>query len=312
MNYKGKIWNLFWSGRLRLTRGTICPTILVLLIFGNNAASQSIFEESRKHVAFLAIIDSTGKTHGDGTCFFVNSEKTSKDYLVLARHSLIADTACRYKSYVVVVLNRRIGPPKAVRVYLFEDGRPTFSLFRRDTTADVAVIHCGLDTSEFDVTPVASGQLLSSRATMDSLRLGVGTDLHLAGLLPEYPGVMRLQPVVRFGRIALLPQEEFTIFDSNLPCVRNRSAILLDLKSIPGFSGAPVFAIPAPAEGRDPSVRPILVGMSVAGVGQVHQYLGPSSTATDNLVRKPPDTGFSYIVPSYVISRIIDSLDAIR
>lgn len=101
-----------------------------------------------------------------------------------------------------------------------------------------------------------------------------GEETLAVGLLPEIPGSMRIQPIIRMGNIALMPHEKLNIELSSGRGMDKRfenvSAYLLEMIAWPGFSGSPVIVYPN-RNPRNPRVFDHMMQFLVLGL--VHGQL---------------------------------------
>lgn len=188
----------------------------------------------RKCVVFL-FADVPDPETGDpirtpaGTAFLVGipvGDERFVRYLVTARH--------------VVALSRKYGALYA-RIHL-TDGTTTLLEFQPDgwhqhATTDVAVAlvrtfapldHVVISIEQFELD-----------ALVEEHRVAIGDELFFVGLFSEHPGTERNQPIVRFGTIALMPDEQVLV-DLGDSHARIR-AYLAEAQSWGGHSGSPAF-----------------------------------------------------------------------
>jgi hypothetical protein len=79
-----------------------------------------------------------------------------------------------------------------------------------------------------------------TRKIVKDLDIGVGDDLFMVGRFANHSGTKRNLPTVRFGAIAMMPEEP--IIDSGY----EQETFLAEIHTVPGYSGSPVFVhIPA-------------------------------------------------------------------
>jgi hypothetical protein len=98
---------------------------------------------------------------------------------------------------------------------------------------DVAVCSLGLKDSR-TWTHIGSGLMLDQH-TMRSHRIGPGDDCFMVGRFVS--GAFQAeQPVVRFGNLAMLPEK---IHQAERGI--DQESFLVDMRSLPGYSGSPVF-----------------------------------------------------------------------
>ena len=100
-----------------------------------------------------------------------------------------------------------------------------------DVHADVAVTMVTLDNS-VDICSIGTDLFLGQNE--DSI--GIGDEVFTVGLFSYAPGRKRNMPIVRYGTIAMIPDEEIYVGSGFT------SATLIEARSIGGISGSPVFA----------------------------------------------------------------------
>jgi hypothetical protein len=104
--------------------------------------------------------------------------------------------------------------------------------------ADVAVVQVALNPVELHIAHVTE-ELYVTREMMawpddddyDPDKLGIGDDCYFFGRFMGHPGIEKNLPMLRFGNLAMMPREP----------VYGEEAFLVEFKSMPGFSGSPVF-----------------------------------------------------------------------
>ena len=174
----------------------------------------------------------TGLLYG-GTGFFVSMPSGLYDrhfvYMVTARHCI--ERASRLGGPVYVRLNTTRGGVADVRV----DGQWNF---HENEGIDVAVLGFAppTDLIEYKCLPIS---MFATHEFINQCEVGIGDDLCVTGLFTQRFGTTRNQPIIRFGNIAAMPGDPLQDQDSGLPY----SAYLVEVRSIGGLSGSPVFVI---------------------------------------------------------------------
>ena len=181
--------------------------------------------------AFLKCVCFIGHQNDDhavigGTAFLVSTE--SGRVIVTARHVINAIGYHAPAAPVALWFNSDQG---IVRV----DTKPEQWLSHpEDTTVDVAVLPGLVDTNGFDHLAIQPG-IFATDELLDRYEVGIGDVLYFPGLFGPHKGRERLRPIVRQGTISGMPDES----------VRTRigdvEAYLVEVRSIGGLSGSPVF-----------------------------------------------------------------------
>lgn len=109
---------------------------------------------------------------------------------------------------------------------------------------DVAVARIDLpeDRAEF---PLLWTDIAASRPRLDELNAGVGDEVLMIGRFIAHDGRVRNAPLARFGNIAMMPGEP--VMDGRGMKVE---AFLVEMRSLSGFSGSPVFVYMGPGTYR--------------------------------------------------------------
>jgi hypothetical protein len=103
--------------------------------------------------------------------------------------------------------------------------------------------------SHFHYKPIDIGFLVTKDMARD-LRIGLGDDLFMVGRFINHDGKERNIPVVRFGTIAMMPDEP--IMDDGHP----QESFLIEIRTIPGYSGSPVLVHIPDTRLKDQRVKP--------------------------------------------------------
>jgi Trypsin-like peptidase domain len=103
-----------------------------------------------------------------------------------------------------------------------------------DESVDLAVFPIAPSTQvvDYKVIPIS---MLATKDVLDSNRIHEGEPVFFAGFFYQFPGFKRIEPIVRQGIIAMMPDEPF-------PFVGHPQHLhLADVHAFGGNSGAPVF-----------------------------------------------------------------------
>jgi hypothetical protein len=261
--------------------------------------------------AFLAIRtseDDKGASFAPmATAFFIGeslSEDRAIKYIVTARH--VIDQARRHGS-----LWMRCISPDGKRKAMYEF--PVDAWWVHPTT-DVAVAPLAIALEDFGLRWLP----LELLATEDWLReqdVGIGDHIVASGLFSQYPGISRDEPMMRFGRISLIPKEPLRIRSNGPLPSMEFEAILAELAAWGGQSGSPAFVYfsidrhlfaGAQIELKKPSPR--LLGL-------IHgHYVIPERmeiTASDpSEAHIRHNSGIAIIIPAYTILEVLFTEEA--
>ena len=133
------------------------------------------------------------------------------------------------------------GPTPAIRLNTVNEVADTIT-----TTKDEWVSHPTADIAACPVqlSPGPDGHkwnfivpdMFATEAHIDTMVIGPGDDTFMVGRFITVQGKQRNTPALRFGNIAMLPYEKIAVADG-IP----QESFLVECRSIPGYSGSPVF-----------------------------------------------------------------------
>ena len=175
--------------------------------------------------------------------------------------------------------------------------------FPKDEGVDLAVIPFA-PTDRYDAVPLSSETFITSE-TLEKQNIVPGDRLLTAGFFYAYAGLHEIQPILREGVLAMLPDGPMT----TTTC-KSGDICLADIHITPGNSGSPIFVIPA--LGLDS-------GEQLGGVPSFFGLLGVVSgymQETSNLTLRASTTweasvhansGVSVVVPAQQLKDLLDS-----
>ncbi|SRR5258708_2730992 len=194
-------------------------------------------QQIRKTVGFIKMTCTSGdKTvELDGTGFFVFypdhrlGEKGGFSYLVTNRHMAECwddDRRPRPVQKVDLTLNLEAGNSK----HLTNNSGNVPWILPTDTSVDLAVIPMLPDQSLYDYITISTSDFVDDDATLSE-----GERIMLSGFFYQFPGVLKMQPIVREGILAMLPDEDLTTTTG-----KPGKVYLADVHIFHGNSGSPV------------------------------------------------------------------------
>ena len=248
-----------------------------------------------------------------GTGFFVGVKsadgKGIYGYLVTAKH-VLKDPAGKDFARVYVRLNRKQGDAEFVALDLVQDGRRVVYT-HSDPSVDIAVVPALPQQDLFDF-KIMPEEILSTKTTFDDFNIAEGSDIFFVGLFTTYYGEHRNNPIVRFGRVAMFPDDPITWVDYQGQPAQHARLYLVETQSYGGNSGSPVFF----SLGADRSPKQgYLLGSSLirfAGVmrgrfNETNPTLGYIQSPTASLPVTLPNIGIAAVTPSYFLHDILFS-----
>jgi len=125
--------------------------------------------------------------------------------------------------------------------------------------------------------------------------IGVGDDVFMVGLFTHHEGKGRIEPIVRVGNIAAIPEDSISTMYGSL------RAVLIEARSIGGLSGSPVFVHKGQWRISEGQLRPVLeqqpfvlLGIMLGhfkGGGPVPDVPNPEEDASEDI-----HTGIGYVI----------------
>jgi hypothetical protein len=225
---------------------------ILLCIIVSAATAATVPPDVKKVVTFVFLADEQGNLRQDpqtklpmpqGTGFFVALKDTSSSsggygYFVTAKH-VLKDRTGEFFNRVYLRLNKLSGDAEYVPLDLIQDGHSVV-FTHSDATVDIAVVPALPNQTVFDF-KVLTDEMLTTEESFSKLQLGEGSDVFFAGLLVQFFGEHRNYPVLRFGRVAMLPGERIPWSDGPSKPAELTQLYLLETQSYGGNSGSPVF-----------------------------------------------------------------------
>jgi hypothetical protein len=166
---------------------------------------------------------------------FENDRKWSEIYVITNRHVIVNAGA------PVIRLNRKDG-----RVEYFETEADGWS-FHPDGD-DVAAIPIRFAYDEMQFHAVWIGTFITSKIVTEE-DVGIGDDTFMVGRFVNHEGKQQNAPAVRYGNIAMMPKEKI-----ESPTGIAQESFLVEVRSLPGYSGSAVFLY-SPSAMNDMSIR---------------------------------------------------------
>jgi len=103
-------------------------------------------------------------------------------------------------------------------------------------TDDVAVLPMPPLSPQFVKFRVVPLDWFISELVVQDYEVGAGSDVFMVGRFIKYDGQQQNTPSVRFGNISMMPLEPIQHPDGHM-----QDSFVLDMRSLPGYSGSPIF-----------------------------------------------------------------------
>lgn len=216
---------------------TMMILVVCAMIFPRHVAQAELIPQDVKKTVAFVFYETHGKAYPLGTGFFVGVENKSSDrtgvswYFVTAKHVLQDGKAKKFYKRIYVRVNKYDGDSVFIPMNLRQD----ISFFlHSDPTVDIAVIPAYVDTRVFDVKYLPE-EIIATKKIFEHYQIQEGDEIFFIGLFANYVGMKQNAPIIRFGRIALLPQEKISW--ESAPT----DLYVMDTFTFGGNSGSPVF-----------------------------------------------------------------------
>ncbi len=153
-------------------------------------------------------------------------------------------------AYVYAITNRHVVDDGCffIRVNRKDDQTPDVIATNTDRwlrleNDDLAIASVSIDekTQKVRTIPIVN---LMTEAGLAEMSIGPGDDVFMVGRFVGYDGIQRNQPSVRFGNISMMPYPMFHPSNKS----GKQDSFLVEMRSICGYSGSPVFVTLPPME----------------------------------------------------------------
>lgn len=277
-------------------------------------AISNYLTEIKKCTTFIFLEKQQEKLVPNGTGFFVgvkNEENTNvyNVYLVTSKH-VLQDEKGNYFPSIVIRLNKLDGTSQLIKIELNKN----IEIFTHtDEDIDIAIFNCVPDQKVFDFKFIQD-DLISTNEIVEKNEIAAGDEVFFTGLFTSHLGQKRNQPIVRFGRVALISDEKIEWKEKDKPA-KLFDLYLLECQSYGGNSGSPVFfqLNPLRKPGQLSLGGPIIF---LAGIMKGSFLTGSELQITDvtNKIFSLQNIGIAAVTPAYKLHEILfsDKLKELR
>ena len=271
---------------------------------------QNFATEIRKTVGFLQVDYRDGETlkQISGTCFFVIYEdaRLGKDrgfsYLVTNRHMAVpgVEKGLSYPVQQVSLFLNFKSPPDGGRHPHWGLGNVLPWAFPEDESVDLAVLPLAPSHEIFDYRSIPIS-FIATKDRIESEGLSPGDSVVFAGYFYQWPGDKKIQPIVRQGVLAMMPDEEIKTTMQKLGHI-----YLADAHAFHGNSGSPLFVSTGGIRGNSIGVASyLLLGVISGYYPEGESFSVPAATVLTGEVHD--NSGIATVVPGYELKALLDS-----
>jgi hypothetical protein len=172
---------------------------------------------------------------------------------------------------------------------------------------DVAVLPINLEYEEVKAKGIQTGLFVTKEAIQE-YKVGPGDEVFIVGRFVNHEGKQRNLPSVRFGNLSMLPYEPVRTERGLL-----QEVFLVECRSLPGYSGSPVFLHPFPfSQVPRKTPPPMFLGIDMGHIKDRRSVLdrealnqGRRHSVDDNWVVET-NTGMSCVIPAWKVQEVLD------
>lgn len=262
--------------------------------------AEPVPSDVKKCIAFIFRSDDN-QNYAIGTGFFVGYKHTDKSdisiFLVTARHVLFDEKGNKHSHLFLRMNERGTGIAKDFNII---DSDAWF-FHENESAVDIAVQPISPGNADFKY---ISSKHFITKEIIENNQIEVGDEVFYPGLLTYHMGREKISPIVRFGKLALITDEE---------TIDGQFYHFIDSGNIPGHSGAPVFLWASPTRlASQGAVGPRIFGLYgiVVGVIEYNKKLEvtiPRKTYHQNIPLDSRSGGITAIVPVKFLFEILNS-----
>lgn len=170
------------------------------------------------------------------------------------------------------------------------------------------VVACPIDLSQAHKLNFIPIQEVLAKEDLVKMRIGLGETTILIGRFVNHEGRQQNRPTVRFGSISSMPNEPLDLGNG-----RFQESYLVEVRSIGGYSGSPVF-VAHPLMTFPAIAGQLMASFSLLGIDCGHledcsyvEELVHGTWAPRDTLRSVGNTGMAYVLPSWRIREVLDS-----
>lgn len=188
--------------------------ILVFLVMTAHSFGSKFPSQVKKSVTFIFTKDTSNRLSPQGTGFFIlmksnqNNDTANFGYLVTTKSTLKKNPVSFFDT-VYIRINRKDGYSDTLIIPLYSNSGPRY-FPHPDSTVDLVIIPAYPDLNRYDFlfTPVG---MIAAMDFMKKENISEGDEVFYTGMEPSHFGIFKNIPIVRFGKIAQLSEEKYSV-----------------------------------------------------------------------------------------------------
>jgi hypothetical protein len=178
---------------------------------------------------------------------------------------------------------------------------------------DVAVLPIHLEYESIKARGITLDWFIT-KEKMEAYKISPGDEAFFVGRFVNHEGKQRNLPAVRFGNMSMLPYEPIRTGRGIL-----QEAFIVEAKSLPGYSGSPVFLNPLPSPVRGGMVPPpMFLGIDLGHIKDETTVLDKEAlrqgrrVPIDNNWTVETNTGMACVIPAWKIREVLDDEELVK
>lgn len=168
---------------------------------------------------------------------------------------------------------------------------------------DLAVLPINFEYDEVKIKGIPI-EWFATKEKIERYKIGPGDEAFIVGRFINHEGRMQNLPAARFGNISMLPYEPIRTKRGIL-----QEAFLVECRSLPGYSGSPVFVYPMPFSPIErEKVPPMFLGIDFGHLTDIRPVLNEERERVprgDNWFVET-NTGMSCVIPAWKVKELLE------
>lgn len=234
-------------------------------------------------------------------------------FIVGARSSRFRD---RYYPYAVTCRHviADVGPSPVLRLNTKDGGKKVIPTNESDwhyhlAGDDVAACYISILPPPYQYRVIPADTFILTEEVMQARDIGPGDEVFMIGRVVDLEGRQFNTPLVRFGNIARMPVEPIYQEKTGYP----QESFVIEARSIPGYSGSPVFVHIPPWSQRpnQPGYMPVgWIGPWLLGIDWGHSHDEFPVLTLDgkevNQLKIKANAGMALVVPAWKLAELLN------
>jgi hypothetical protein len=215
--------------------------------------------------------------------------------------------------FMYVVTNSHVireGKASAIRVNTREGGMgiihsTTDGWIHHPDGDDIAILSVNFEYDEVKAKGIPE-EWFATKEKIERYKIGPGDEAFMVGRFVNHEGKQKNLPSVRFGNLSMLPYEPVKTGRGLL-----QEVFLVECRSLPGYSGSPVFLYPLPFSPIRREMPPVMfLGIDMGHLQDQRQILDAEEWRRGNRVAidewvVETNTGMSCVIPAWKVRELL-------